>query len=253
MIIYNRNFNKFISIFLYIINSKCIKFDEVKQNKSNRVVELRPIADENANEILEKNLRERKEEMEKLNLSVTDITQELFDYLYRTLPNKCKWDRKNNLHSITFPNMKLILKQPYQKLTLNGMNKKNKSVQYIETQLNSFWQKYNKKTNKNNSNTPTKNNAPIKSPPPINNNNQNQNQTHKKKKKKKKTKSPKHQNKKNKNKNQQNQNNNQSNNQNNNQNNNMLQQQQQQFGAPILNGATNIGSVGGAGLTQLSV
>ncbi|MCP4141547.1 MAG: hypothetical protein GY755_14895 [Chloroflexi bacterium] len=30
----------------------------------------------------------------------------------------------------------------------------------------------------------------------------------------------------------------------------LLRQQQQQFGAPILNGATNIASVGGAGLTQ---
>ncbi len=75
----------------------------------------------------------------------------IIDPLYRTLPNKCKWDHNN----ITFPNMKITLKSPYQKLTLNGMNKKNKSVQYVETQLNNFWQKqYIKKQSKLNENTP---------------------------------------------------------------------------------------------------
>merc|ERR1719447_217812 len=79
---------------VYIVSlneiSRCIKFDGAKAPK--RDVELRPIGDEQANAILERNLLERKAKMDTLNIAVEDSTQSLFDFLYRTLPNKVKWD-----------------------------------------------------------------------------------------------------------------------------------------------------------------
>merc|ERR1712228_320042 len=75
--------------------SRCIKFDEPRQE---REVELRPINDENANEILEKNMAERKEKMDTLNVN-----------------------RKEHGHH-------------------------NKSVEYVETQLLTFWTKHSNET-----------------------------------------------------------------------------------------------------------
>merc|ERR1719242_1465238 len=118
--------------------SRCIKFDEARQER--RQVELRPINDENANEILEKNMRERKAKMETLNVGVADIIQDLFDFLYKTLPNKCNW----NGNHIEFPDMKMSINEPYRMLNVNrtahGFD--NKSVKYVETQLLTFWQKH---------------------------------------------------------------------------------------------------------------
>lgn len=118
-------------------NSRCIKFDEPKQPK--RDVELRPIDNERANEILEKNLAERKAKMETLNIEVDDSTQELFDFMYRTLPNKCVWSGT----TITFPDSKMSIEEPYDSISLNGMTR-NKQVDYIEKQVQSFWNKYRK-------------------------------------------------------------------------------------------------------------
>jgi len=154
--------------------SRCIKFDEPRQE---RTVSLRPINDENANEILEKNLAERKAKMETLNISVTDTVQELFDFLYRTSPNKCQW----NGNSVMFPDMKITVNAPYKKLTLNGCSKKNKSIQYVDTQLANFWKKHAAKQQK-------LQNALRDAPRVSNNSNNNsseQSPTNKKKKKKK--------------------------------------------------------------------
>merc|ERR1712154_468919 len=115
--------------------SRCIKFDEARQE---REVELRPINDENANEILEKNLAERKAKMDTVNIEVDDSIQELFDFLYKTLPNKCNW----NGNHINFPDMKISIKSPYKRLHVNrhvhGWG--DKTIQYIETQIHTFWQ-----------------------------------------------------------------------------------------------------------------
>merc|ERR550532_3210789 len=103
---------------VYIVSlneiSRCLKFDEPKQPK--RDVELRPIDNERANEILEKNLAERKAKMDTLNIEVDDSTQELFDFMYRTLPNKCVWSGT----TITFPDSKISIADPYDSISLNG-------------------------------------------------------------------------------------------------------------------------------------
>merc|ERR1719233_966123 len=112
---------------VYIVSlneiSRCIKFDEPKQPK--RDVELRPIDNERANEILERNLAERKAKMDTLNIAVEDSTQGLFDFMYRTLPNKCVWRGT----TITFPDSKVTIEAPYDAISLNGMAR-NKSVDY---------------------------------------------------------------------------------------------------------------------------
>merc|ERR1712228_553881 len=121
--------------------SRCIKFDEPRQE---REVELRPINDENANEILEKNMAERKEKMDTLNIRVDDVIQDLFDFLYKTLPNKCKW----NENQIEFPEMKMSIVAPYKTLNVNRKEHghHNKSVEYVETQLLTFWTKHSNET-----------------------------------------------------------------------------------------------------------
>ncbi len=67
-------------------------------------------------------------------------------------------------------NMKITLKSPYQKLALNGMNKKNKSVPYIDRQFHNYWQQQRRKQKQLNSSNGTK------SPPPNNQNNNQNNQ-----------------------------------------------------------------------------
>eukprot|EP01084_Bolivina_argentea_P023945 44719_1 len=119
-IIHHYNLERTKNVHVVALNEirECIKYDEPKRI---REVELRALDDE-ATEKLEKNLAARKESMETLNLSVDNITQELFDFLFRTLPNKCEWES----NSIRFCDMTgIIVNEPYQQLTLKENTKKN--------------------------------------------------------------------------------------------------------------------------------
>merc|ERR1712233_192136 len=78
-----------------------------------------------------------------LNIEVDDSIQELFDFLYKTLPNKCNW----NGNHINFPDMKISIKSPYKRLHVNRHvhGWEDKTIQYIETQIHTFWKQYNAK------------------------------------------------------------------------------------------------------------
>ena len=115
------NFNKFRLILLCLINRECVKFAKPRQQ---REIDLTLRNEDTANEVLEKNLAERKAKMETLNIDVDDTTQALFDFLYRTLSGKCEWDGKN----IMFTDMRIMIKEPYKTITLNGSTKTNRSI-----------------------------------------------------------------------------------------------------------------------------
>merc|ERR1712228_961244 len=82
--------------------------------------------------------------MDTLNIRVDDVIQDLFDFLYKTWANKCKW----NENQIEFPEMKMSIVAPYKTLNVNRKEHghHNKSVEYVETQLLTFWTKHSNET-----------------------------------------------------------------------------------------------------------